>query len=179
MTVLISGGAKNGKSYYAQRIARKLSGEGPLYYVATMMPHDFEDEQRISRHISDREGWGFETIECPQDITRCLEEIKSDGVFLLDSTTALLSNEMFLKDGIVNLSAAEKIVSELCTIAKTVKGLVVVSDAIYSDAIRYSDLTEEYRKGLAFIDRALAKCFDTVLEICCGTVICHKGDLEI
>lgn len=38
MSTFISGGCKNGKSYYAQRIV-KAAGT-PLYYIATMIPHD-------------------------------------------------------------------------------------------------------------------------------------------
>ena len=179
MTVFISGGVKNGKSYHAQRIAKKLSEGGALYYLATMIPHDKEDEQRICRHIKDRAGMGFQTIECPRDIKGCLEKANPEGVFLLDSTTALLSNEMFLDDGSVNHSAAEKIAEELCDLAQKLRGLVIVSDAIYSDAVKYDDLTQEYRKGLAHIDKTLAQCFSTVLEICGGIVFCHKGELNI
>lgn len=175
MTVLISGGVKNGKTYHAQRLAKALSGAGPLYYVATMAPADREDEERIARHIADREGWGFETIECPTDIMSCVYRGKAEGVFLLDSTTALLANEMFSKDGGIDHSAAERVAEELRAFAKCVGGLVVVSDAIYSDAQAYSELTQEYRIGLAYIDRALAKSFDTVYEACCGELICHKG----
>ena len=179
MTVFISGGVKNGKSYHAQQIARKLSGDGALYYLATMIPHDNEDEERICRHIKDRDGMGFQTIECPRDIKSCLEKANPEGVFLLDSTTALLSNEMFLDDGSVDLAAADKIAGELCDLAEKVRGLVVVSDTIYSDALSYDELTEEYRKGLAHIDKTLARCFSTVLEICGGTVFYHKGELNI
>lgn len=179
MTVLISGGVKNGKSYHAQRIAYKLSKGRSKYYLATMIPHDLEDECRISRHIHDREGWGFETIECPRDIINCLDKSKKEGVFLLDSTTALLSNEMFLDNGKVNHGAPEKIVEEIYKLIEIVGGLVIVSDFIYSDTYKYDELTEEYRKGLAYIDCALAQKCDVVLEICCGNVFCHKGDYSL
>ena len=45
MNVFISGGCKNGKSYYAQRDAKRQAGAAgrPLYYIATMIPHDEED----------------------------------------------------------------------------------------------------------------------------------------
>ena len=61
MNVFISGGAKNGKSMFAQRAAKEMAEEkgARLYYVATMIPHDEEDEARIARHIREREGWGF------------------------------------------------------------------------------------------------------------------------
>ena len=178
MTVFISGGVKNGKSFHAQNLAKKLSGEGPLYYLATMIPHDAEDDARIVRHIAERDGMGFETIECPRDILSCLAQAEPQGVFLLDSTTALLANEMFLPDGSVNLDAAEKVAWELRELARRVGGLVAVADTIYSDAADYDGLTEAYRRGLARVDRALAREFDVVLEICGGTIFCHKGALE-
>ena len=51
MTILLSGGNKNGKSGYAQDIAVKLADGGKLYYVATMIPYDDEDRARVARHI--------------------------------------------------------------------------------------------------------------------------------
>ena len=54
MSVFISGGCKNGKSFYAQRIAK--AGGAPLYYIATMIPHDEEDLARIRRHRDERAG---------------------------------------------------------------------------------------------------------------------------
>ena len=93
MHVYISGGAKNGKSYFAQRTAQALAagvrpedlfkgnpagGQGalfiggpeaadalkrPLYYIATMIPSDGESRQKIDAHINRRAGKEFVTIE--------------------------------------------------------------------------------------------------------------------
>ena len=52
---------------------------------------------------------------------------------------------------------------------------MVVSDYIYSDAQRYDEITETYRKGLADMDRAMAAVSDTVIEVSAGQVIVHKG----
>ena len=96
MIVFITGGAKNGKSSYAQQLAVELAGGGPRYYIATMIPVDQEDRERIRRHIADREGLGFETVEQGRDILACLPKVDRNGSFLLDSATALLMNELFL-----------------------------------------------------------------------------------
>lgn len=60
----------------------------PLYYLATMIPHDEEDEARIRRHLSEREGWGFDTIEQGEHICEALhtktvsgEDVDSNGSF--------------------------------------------------------------------------------------------------
>ena len=54
--------------------------------------------------------------------------------------------------------------------------LVLVSDYIYSDAIRYDETTETYRRLLASIDRKLAAVSDVVLELSAGNRIVHKGE---
>lgn len=174
MSTFISGGCKNGKSFYAQKIA-KASGT-PLYYIATMIPHDSEDDARILRHQRERAGWGFETLECGTDILSCLDHADANGSFLLDSVTALLSNEMFAPDGF-HPDAAGKIAEELCQFVQLAPHTVLVSDFIYSDAMQYDSWTEVYRRGLAQIDRALAQACDTVIEVVNGQIICYKGHL--
>ncbi len=173
MNIFISGGCKNGKSYHAQKaaleMAAKATAEDKLYYVATMMPHDEEDEARIKRHIKERKGLGFITLEQPLDICGCLDRqgVDPKGVFLLDSVTALLNNEMFM-NGIDN-DAAGRVSEDLISFAERTGRTVFVSDYIYSDAIIYNkDLTDDYRRGLAFIDRKMAAKCDKVLEIAYG-----------
>lgn len=86
MNVFISGGCKNGKSFYAQRLARRQADEAgsPLYYIATMIPHDEEEHARIRRHLSERDGWGFTTLECGKNLLSLLDDPQVDpsGVFL-------------------------------------------------------------------------------------------------
>ncbi len=48
MIALVVGGAKSGKSMFAQDLANSLeSKNGKLHYVATMNPYDLEDLKRI------------------------------------------------------------------------------------------------------------------------------------
>jgi adenosylcobinamide kinase/adenosylcobinamide-phosphate guanylyltransferase len=181
--IFISGGCKSGKSYHAQILAKKMQQEQiqqqqqrcPLYYLATMIPRDNEDLQRIRRHQREREGWGFETFEVSKNILSVSEYCNVHGTFLLDSVTSLLANEMFTEKGTIVDHVYEKLSYELILLAKTLKNIVFVSDFIYSDACFYEASTETFRKGLAFIDRKLAGICETVLEISCGNVIVHKS----
>ena len=177
MNIFISGGCKNGKSTYAQHLAKKLSAGGPLYYVATMIPHDEEDRARIRRHIDERAGWGFTTLECGLNILDCLQSASPEGAYLMDSVTALLANEMFRPDGSFDSDAPERVASELCTFAGRVAGAVFVSDYIYAEAALYDAFTETYLRGLALADRALAQTCDAVYECCTGNITVHKGEL--
>ena len=172
MHIYISGGCKNGKSHHAQRLAKAL-GE-PLYYLATMIPADAEDDMRIARHVADRAGWGFATIECGRHILRALEGADAGGSFLLDSVTALLANEMFSPAGF-DAAAPARVADELEEFLRRARHVVLVSDYIFGDAARYDDMTEAYVAGLACIDRRVAAACDALLEVCAGQIICHKG----
>ena len=145
-------------------------GNCPLYYVATMIPHDEEDHARIRRHINERDGWGFTTLEQGKNLPELLDDktVDKDGVFLLDSVTAILSNEMFDDKGNFDSEAAERVKRDILRFARETGNTVFVSDYIYGDAGEYGELTEEYRRGLAMIDRALARYCDEVIEISGG-----------
>ncbi len=179
MIVFISGGCKNGKSTCAQHLAKAMSKGGKMFYLATMIPHDEDDEQRIRRHVAEREGWGFETVECSMDIASSLALTGPNATVLMDSVTALLSNEMFREDGSYHPDVYEKVAGDLCALCRGVENIVLVSDYIYSDAELYDTYTERYRRGLAHIDRALARLSDTVIELCSGNLILHKGTVPV
>ena len=183
MKMLFTGGSKSGKSMGAQEAARDLAGGSrSLYYVATMIPSDDEDRDRIKAHIEARKGWGFETIEQGRSICDLLADpgvvrdgglpIDKDGVFLIDSVTALLGNEMFSSSGDVDHEAARRIATELADFAGQVGDVIFVSDWIFADAApqwgMYDELTEEYRRGLAEINRSLASLCDRVFEYSAG-----------
>lgn len=181
MTVFISGSAKCGKSSLAQDLAVALAEGGKRYYVATMIPSGKEDDERIRRHIADRDGMGFETVECFKNILDCLDTADAGGTFLVDNVTSLLQNALFPaeRDYQLDPEAAGRCTDELVAFAGKVRHAVFVSDYIYSDAQRYSESTERYRRCLAETDRRLAQICDTVVEVAAGRFTIHKGELAL
>ena len=191
MNIFISGGAKNGKSTLAQNLAVELAKGSPnLYYIATMVPTDEEDRERIRRHQEDREGLGFTTIEKGRDIGEIFEanspesSISPDGTFLLDSVTALLSNVMFPPSGEFNERAGEVVEEDLSSFIEKVKtkgngNIIFVSDYIYSEAKLFDSWTERYRKALAHVDRCLGEKCDGVVEVSAGIATWHKGEEKL
>ncbi len=179
MNCFISGGAKNGKSTLAQQIALRLAQGGPHFYVATMCSTGPEDDERIRRHIADRAGMGFETVECFTDLPQCLAQADRNAVFLVDSVTALMQNALFpaQKQYALDLLGAERCAEGIVRFAKLVRHAVFVSDAIYCDDAVHSQTTEQYRRCLAQIDRRLAAACDTVIEMVAGQPIVYKGEI--
>ena len=161
---------------FAQECAKKLAKEDHLWYLATMEPRDDEDLARVARHRNERAGWGFKTAEWGRNIALHSGEIDCKGTYLVDSVTALLSNEMFGgMSGEINKPAAEKVANELLDFSEKAENVVFVSDNIHCDAAFYDEWTDSYRAGLAFVDRALAEKCDVVAEFSCGQIIFYKG----
>ena len=176
MIIYVSGGCKNGKSSLAEDWAGKLRGSEPLYYIATMIPHDDEDRARIKRHIASRAGKDFITIECGKNISEIIPQLDKKGTYLMDSVTALLGNEMFQGE-IIDKDAGKRVADDLCKLANSVKNIVFVSDFIFSDQGMYDDFTDGYLKALAEIGIELAKISDCVVEVVLTNPIIYKGEL--
>ncbi|MEW5872494.1 MAG: bifunctional adenosylcobinamide kinase/adenosylcobinamide-phosphate guanylyltransferase [Chloroflexota bacterium] len=87
---LILGGARSGKSTYAEKLAARL---GPrLAYIATAQPLDGEMATRIAAHRARRPP-DWITLEIPSGVARSLQSrpLEVDGI-LLDCLTLLVSN---------------------------------------------------------------------------------------
>lgn len=85
---MILGGARSGKSSFVERIARD-SGKSVLY-IATAAAGDDEMAERIRNHQASRPA-GWQTLECPFNIGRHLDELRAE-VVIIDCITLLVSN---------------------------------------------------------------------------------------
>ena len=181
MTALIVGGSKSGKSSLAQELALSLAGDGPRYYLATMVPRDGEDRARIARHLEDRAGLGFATVEQGKNLPGCLARANREGTFLLDSVTALLTNEFFPpeKNYAPDYTAGQRVGDDILSLARQVRHLVVVADDLFRDAARYDGTTESYRQALGGILCRLAEEAELVVEMTMGNPVVHKGVLHL
>ena len=126
MKILLVGGSKSGKSGLAQRLCVRLAAGAPMIYWATMEPVDGEDRARIARHLDERAGWGFSTVECGRALERAA--LPERACVLFDSVTALLANEMF-SGAQPDAAAPERAAQELL-------GIWSASATIFSATVR-------------------------------------------
>lgn len=171
MTILITGGSKCGKSRYAEKILSRFCGR--RFYIATMQPFGEDAYTAIERHRRMREGKGFETIERYTDIGGLLLP-EGCGV-LLECVGNLCANEMFSGSGIIH--PAEKIVKGTQLLSHTAGILVIVTNQVGCDGIRYPSGTENYIAELGEINRRIAGSADCVVECVYGIPVAVKGVL--
>ena len=145
-----------------------------MYYWATLEPRDGEDRAIVRRHLAERDGWGFETIEQGRQLPEALVRVAPAGTVLFDSITACLACQMFSApepDG----EAPRRTAEELLVISRHPAHFVCVCDELWRDGVTYETWTETYRRGLAEICRRLAAEFDVVCELTAGLPRLWKG----
>ncbi|NIK75465.1 adenosylcobinamide kinase/adenosylcobinamide-phosphate guanylyltransferase [Paenibacillus castaneae] len=109
MAVLVTGGARSGKSSFAEQYAKHIGAHG--IYIATCQLYDEEMKERVGKHRLDREAAGFnwETIEEPYETIQLLQRLREEfagivqngdkpPVVLLDCLTLWLTNWMLRID---------------------------------------------------------------------------------
>ncbi|MDR2520242.1 MAG: bifunctional adenosylcobinamide kinase/adenosylcobinamide-phosphate guanylyltransferase [Eubacteriaceae bacterium] len=179
MVTLILGGSRSGKSMLAQVLAIRLSAirEGKLFYFATMVPVDEEDEKRVARHRLERDGWGFEAVEEGYDIASKAPGFAKGDIVLFDSVTSYVMNILFSDNDVVNRIRSDDIPKEIKALSDAAGDLIIVSDYIFSDAERYSPEIERYRSILGKAHLSIASFSDAVIECTYANVKIHKNTL--
>ncbi len=90
--IFVTGGARSGKSYFAQELAQKFPG--PKGYLATAQALDEEMAERIRRHQKNRSA-DWQTLEESMKVPECLEGHGDHfSLILLDCLTLWISNLM-------------------------------------------------------------------------------------
>ena len=88
---LVIGGARSGKSRYAERLSE--SEPARWIYLATAEARDGEMERRIAEHRARRDR-SWETIEAPHDLAGALGVLPPRSAVLIDCLTLWLSNRL-------------------------------------------------------------------------------------
>jgi adenosylcobinamide kinase / adenosylcobinamide-phosphate guanylyltransferase len=95
MLTLVLGGARSGKSRYAQSLCESASY---VIYIATARVEDgagdHEMRERIARHRADRPA-EWQTVEEPLDLSRAVRESAIEATLLIDCATIWISNLMW------------------------------------------------------------------------------------
>jgi adenosylcobinamide kinase / adenosylcobinamide-phosphate guanylyltransferase len=168
---LILGGARSGKSSYAQSLAEE-SGK-TVTFLATAQALDDEMSARIQKHRAERSVY-WETLEVPLGIASHTEQIKSD-VVVLDCITLLVSNLLmqFVKEDIVDeepfIIEVEKEVNQL--IAKMLaqkQDWIIVSNELGLGLVPPYQMGRVYRDGLGWANQRLAREADKVIFMVAG-----------
>lgn len=182
--ILILGGARSGKSSYAESLAAQVAGERPVVYVATATADDDEMRERIARHRATRPS-SWTTLETPTDPAAALAETaeaRRVGVVLVDCLTLLVSNVLlggshtgFDPDHFDAVAAEERVHAAIGDLLAAYRfgsfTLMLVSNEVGLGVVPAYPLGRVYRDVLGRVNARVAAEADAVLFMLAGLPI--------
>ncbi len=175
---LVLGGARSGKSGYAQQLAEAQSGN--VLFVATAMASDEEMERRIQKHQSSRPA-AWHTLEAPLRVGRTIREYDFQPDFIVLDCLTLLANNLLMglpepvsEDDYQALINSE--VEELLAAWQVgVADWVIVSNEVGLGLVPPYPLGRVYRDVLGKANQHLAKVATRVVFMVAGLAKPVKG----
>jgi adenosylcobinamide kinase/adenosylcobinamide-phosphate guanylyltransferase len=168
--ILVLGGARSGKSRYAQQLAERYWPR-PVF-LATAEAIDAEMVARIAQHRAAR-GDRWQCVEEPLDLAGALARAagQGDGV-LLDCLTVWLGN-VLVKEGAPGVAARQQAL--LAAIRGRTTSLILVSNEVGLGIVPEHALGREFRDLAGWLNQALAAEADAVMFIAAGLPLALKG----
>ena len=169
LRTLVLGGARSGKSRYAEGLITTL--QPPWAYVATAEAGDEEMAERIKAHRA-RRGAGWRTLEAPRDLAAALAACKNMPV-LIDCLTLWLSNLM-LADADID-AEVERLEKALAAAATPV---VMVANEVGSGIVPDHPLGRRFRDLQGSLNQRIAADADRVVLMVAGLPLALKGTVK-
>ncbi len=168
--ILITGGARSGKSQYAEQRVREKGGRS--IYVATAEANDEEMAQRIAEHRK-RRGNQWRTIEEPLELTQALlaERGKTDCA-LVDCLTLWISNLLLRHD---DNYASEKVDELIETLPQLNFHLVLVTNEVGWGIVPDNSLARKFRDLAGWTNQRMAQAANEVILMVAGVPMTAKS----
>ncbi|HIP82191.1 MAG TPA: bifunctional adenosylcobinamide kinase/adenosylcobinamide-phosphate guanylyltransferase [Desulfocapsa sulfexigens] len=179
--ILITGGARSGKSDYAQARAESISGKH--CFLATCPVIDSEMDARIARHKADRDQAIWQTIEEELDLVGVIRSLKSDTICLLDCVTLWVNNLTYQAERAkIKFSEDEMTAKavELTQQAKEFQGtLICVTNEVGMGVVPDNASARHYRDLVGRTNRIIAAAADEVILVSCGLPLFLKNNSDL
>ncbi|MBV8835915.1 MAG: bifunctional adenosylcobinamide kinase/adenosylcobinamide-phosphate guanylyltransferase [Alphaproteobacteria bacterium] len=165
---MVLGGARSGKSRYAER--HLIARTPPQWnYIATAEALDDEMTQRIAEHRA-RRGDNWHTIEAPRDLPSALNGLPRDATVLVDCLTLWLSNLLLagadIEADVARLDAA---------LIKMDGTVVLVSNEVGLGIVPDNALARRFRDLQGALNQRIAARADLVVFMMAGLPLVVKG----
>lgn len=176
--ILVTGGARSGKSSYAEQLAKGLDGN--ILYIATAVPFDEEMKSRVRKHREARPA-EWDTYEGYKELAKVMVEKggKYKGI-LLDCITIMVTNLLLEQPGVCSeypgmqdFENAEAVIKKeieylLKGIKETEATVIMVTNELGSGVVPENLMARAFRDIAGRVNQMVAAASDEVYLTVCG-----------
>jgi adenosylcobinamide kinase/adenosylcobinamide-phosphate guanylyltransferase len=168
---LITGGARSGKSRFAQQLA--TTQQGDVLFVATAEARDDDMTARIAKHQAERPAH-WHTLEAPLHVAHALAQAEPAPLVLLDCVTLWVTNLLLRKGTGWQQAKAELDALLAWYHARTVE-CIVVTNEVGLGIVPADQVSRTFRDWLGLFNQRLAAEADTVYLLVSGLAVDVKA----
>lgn len=155
--ILVTGGARSGKSSFAEQKAQEISSA--LTYIATAQAFDNEMQERINAHKERREIGNWQLIEEPMDLCGAL--ISSDkeehGLRLVDCITLWVTNLLFAEHDVKS-----ETLQLIDVLSRQQNPVIMVTNEVGMGIVPENALARKFRDLAGMTNQSIAAIADEV-----------------
>ena len=163
--IFITGGARSGKSRFAQKLVENM--EGKKVFIATAQPLDEEMRKRIEKHKKER-PLKWDTFEEPQLLCSAIKKCNGKyDVILIDCLTMWISNLLTQYH-----SNEKEVLEEVNTLANSFENItstvLIVSNEVGFGIVPADSLSRLFRDIAGFANQKIASQADEAYLVTAG-----------
>jgi adenosylcobinamide kinase/adenosylcobinamide-phosphate guanylyltransferase len=169
---LVLGGARSGKSRYAERLA--ADAQRVVFIATALTDGDPEMTERIARHRADRPGH-WKTLEAPVELVSAARS--AEGLLVVDCITLWIANLLYEHRALESAGRERKVLAEVEALAAILKEResIAVSNEVGDGIVPETAVAREFRDLQGQANQILAREASKVVLVVAGIPLIVKG----
>lgn len=163
--ILVTGGARSGKSRFAAQLATTYGGDD-VSYVATLasLADDSEMQSRIARHQKERNP-KWQTVEAPEHLEAAIRRAKTRAI-VVDCLTGFVSNRLLASGEHPKSSHIEQTIARVAKVTATAcqvpAVVIMVTNEVGASVVPDNYLARVFRDAAGIANQHVAAAADQV-----------------
>jgi adenosylcobinamide kinase / adenosylcobinamide-phosphate guanylyltransferase len=178
--ILVTGGARSGKSVYSEALAKSFPG--PRAYIATAPVFDEEMERRVARHKKQRKNDGWDTIEEEIDLCGAIKKANAYDTILVDCLTLWINNLLYAAEKKSRRVSEDNMIIKCAQLKKVCAefdgNIIFVINEVGMGIVPDNPLSRDFRDLSGRCSQTLAKFANKVMLVSCGIPLTLKDEIE-
>lgn len=176
--ILVTGGARSGKSGFAE--TKVAASAGRHAYIATAEVYDAEMAERVRLH-QERRPAAWQTYEVPRHLQQHLPRVLQEAeTVLVDCLTVYFATFLYDRRDLTDAAVTAQAVAEMRTLCQAVRAsngrtVVFVTDEVGCGIVPMEHVSRLYRDVIGTVNQCAAQAADEVYWVVCGIPVCIKG----